>query len=317
MFTIKTVRVCALARRCDEVLTLSVQKPNGFSRMPGGKSDVYRLVRKEKEEYAQTEIIKSALVEYGLSENETEVYLHLARKGESKASEVAEAISLHRTEVYRILHVLEKRGIVIETFETPLKFTAVPVDRAVEQLVEAQRMKANLLEKRKSELIRLWSSMPKPLIEENKKEGFQMLDGESQVMLKAKEMLEKAESEAKIFAPDDILAMLYNNDFLADLEQRSFNVNISLLTENSLKSRLICERLGWATQTHCIGDVEGLPCFIVTDRTTLLMVYRKKGEEKGQRCKKTKVVGLWTNCNALVDSMVTLFSRLGGTPERW
>ena len=298
-------------------MTLSVQKPNDFTRMPGGKSDAYRFVRKEKEEYAQIEIIKSALMEYGLSDNETKVYLNLATRGESKASEVAEAISLHRTEVYRILHVLEKRGIVIETFETPLKFTAVPVDRAVEQLVEAQRMKANLLEKKKSELIRLWSLMPKPLIEENKKEGFQMLDGESQVMLKAKEMLGKAESEAKIFAPDDILAMLYNNDFLADLEQHSFNVNVSLLTENSLKSRLICERLGWATQTHCTGEIEGLPCFMVTDRTTLLMVYRKKGEEKGQRCKKTKVVGLWTNCNALVDSMVTLFSRLGGTPEIW
>jgi hypothetical protein len=78
--------VClCLARRCIEVLTLSVQKPNGFSRMPGGKSEVYRLVRKEKEEYVQTEIVKSALVEYGLSENETEVYLYLARKGESKA----------------------------------------------------------------------------------------------------------------------------------------------------------------------------------------------------------------------------------------
>ena len=284
--------------------------------MPGGKSDVYRLVRSEKEDNAQLEIVKSALVEYGLSENEAEVYFYLARTGERKASEVAEAICLHRTEVYRILRVLEKRGIVIETFETPLRFTAIPVDRAVEQLVEAQRMRVNFLEKKKSELIRLWSSMPKLLIEENKKEVFQMLDGESQVMLKAKELLDSAGSEAKIFAPDASLGMLYNNDFLTDLEQRSYNLNISLLTENSLKSRLICERLGWATQTHCIEDVEGLPCFIVADRTTLLTIYRKKGEEKGQRHRKTKVVGLWTNCSALVDSMVTLFSQLGETSRK-
>jgi hypothetical protein len=49
---------------------------------------------------------------------------------------------------------------------------------------------------------------------------------------------------------------------------------------------------------------------MVTDRKMLLTIYKKKSEEKGQRRKKTKVVGLWTNCGALVDSMLMLFSRL-------
>jgi hypothetical protein len=191
-----------------------------------------------------------------------------------------------------------------------LRFTAVPLDKAVEQLVEAQRMKVNLLEKENSELIQIWSSMPKPEIHDCEKEVFQILEGSPHVILKARELVEKTESEVKIFAPDSLLAMFYNSDFFGTLEQRSFDVSISLLIENSLKSKLICEQLGWATQSQCTHDVEGLPCFMVTDRKMLLTIYKKKSEEKNQRRKKTKVVGLWTNCSALVDSMLMLFSRL-------
>ena len=296
-------------RMGEQLLTFSVPKP-GFIRTPGDKWDMSRFVRKDAAVNRQIEIVESALVKYGLSESEVKTYLHLAMAGEKKASEIAEAIFLHRTEVYRILRDLEKRGIVIETFEAPLKFTAVPLDKAVEQLVEAQRMKVNLLEKEKSELIQIWSSMPKPKIHDSEKEVFQILEGSPHVILKARELLEKTESEVKIFAPDSLLAMFYNSDFFGTLEQRSFDVSISLLIENSLKSRLICEQLGWATQSQCTHDVEGLPCFMVTDRKMLLIIYKKKSEEKGQRRKKTKVVGLWTNCGALVDSMLMLFSRL-------
>ncbi len=181
-------------------------------------------------------------MKYGLSDSEAKAYLYLAMSGEKKASEIAEGISLHRTEAYRILRDLEKRGIVIETFEAPLKFSAVPLDKAVEQLVETQRMKVDLLEKEKSELTQIWSSMPKPKIENDRKEVFQVLDGTPQTILKAKELVEKAKTEVKIFVPDAYLAMLYNCDFFESLEQRSFDVSVSLLTENSLKSRLICEQ---------------------------------------------------------------------------
>jgi sugar-specific transcriptional regulator TrmB len=293
----------------EQLLTSYAWKP-GFVRTPGDKWDMPRFVRKNVAVHRQIEIVESALVKYGLSESEVKTYLHLAFAGEKKASEIAEAISLHRTEVYRILRDLEKRGIVIETFEAPLKFTAIPLDKAVEQLVKAQRMKVNLLEKEKSELIQIWSSMPKPEIHDNEKEVFQILEGSPHVILKAMELLEKTESEVKIFTPDSLLAMFYNSDFFDTLEQRSFDVSISLLIENSLKSKLICEQLGWATQSQCTHDVEGLPCFMVTDKKMLLTIYKKKSEEKGQRRKKTKVVGLWTNCSALVDSMLMLFSRL-------
>ena len=127
--------------------------------------------------------------------NEIKVYLHLARTGEMKAGEIAEAISLHRTETYRILRDLEKRGVVFSVFEKPLKFTAVPLDKAIDLLVDAQKIKIKLLEQEKTSLVELWQSIPQPKMSNAKKELFQMLEGEQQVLMKANELLERTEKE--------------------------------------------------------------------------------------------------------------------------
>ena len=44
------------------------------------------------------EIIKKILYRLGLSKNEMEIYIYVARRGEHKASQISEALSLYRTE---------------------------------------------------------------------------------------------------------------------------------------------------------------------------------------------------------------------------
>jgi len=286
-------------------------KPRDLIRVHEEKTDPWRIVCGEKGPSKQLEIIENVLARYGLSQNETKVYVYLARTGEKKAAEIAEAISLHRTEAYKTLRDLEKRGIVLSTFEKPLKFTAVLLEEAIGRLMETEKTKLKLLEKENAELIRLWSSMPKPRDENSKKEVFQILEGESQIILKANDLLGKTRTELQVFAPEEYLAQLYRSDFMDNLEQRSYDVSINLLTENSLKSRFFCERIGWSNHSCCIGEVKKLPFFMVSDGEELLIVYNKKSEDKGRaRKKRNKTAALWTNCNALVASMLALFYRM-------
>lgn len=299
----------------DNLLTLSTEKSPVFIRTHDGEADAYRFVRRDKGLDKHLNMLKNALARYGLSENEIRTYVYLATAGEKKASEIAEATSLHRTETYRILRELEKRGIVLSIIEKPAKFVAIPPDKAVEQQLEVQKMKVRVLEKEKGDLVALWSAMPKPRIENNKREVMQVLEGEPQIILKANELLAKAQAEAWIFVPDRYLALLYRGDFADSLKRHSYNLNINLLTEGSLKSRLFCEQTGWANQRYCIGGVKKLPCFMISDTWELLTIYRKgvEGEDKGRR--KSKIVALWTNCDALVESMRVLFSELSGPKE--
>jgi hypothetical protein len=232
--------------------------------------------------------------------------------GEKKAADIAEAISLHRTETYRVLRELEKRGIILSIIEKPAKFVAVPVDKAVGQLLEALKIEVGVLEKERGDLVALWSSMPKTMIEDSKREVMQVLEGQSQIVLKADELLENARTQAEIFVPDRYLALLYRSDFVDNLKRRSFDLNVSLLTEGSLKSRLFCERTGWANHREVVRDVEKLPCFMVSDAGELLTIYRKRVEDEDRGRGKSKIVALWTNCDALVESMRALFSELSG-----
>jgi sugar-specific transcriptional regulator TrmB len=164
------------------------------------QTDAWIMVKKDLSFTKQLTTIEETLTKFGLLKNEIRVYMYLARAGEKKAGEIAESISPHRTETYRILRDLEKKGIVFSIFEKPLKFTAVPLDKAIDLLVDAQKIKIKLLEQEKTSLVELWQSMPQPKVETAKKELFQMLEGEQQVLMKANELLERTEEKFQIFA---------------------------------------------------------------------------------------------------------------------
>jgi len=56
--------------------------------------------------------IKKILQNFGLTENETEVYLILLRLGSATASDILEKISIHRINLYDILERLQEKGFV-------------------------------------------------------------------------------------------------------------------------------------------------------------------------------------------------------------
>jgi sugar-specific transcriptional regulator TrmB len=297
-------------------MELSMEKLDDLIKVYDEKNESWKFVKRDKGFNKQLSMVEDTLSRFGLLKNEIRVYVYLARAGERKAAEVAEAISLHRTETYRVLRDLEKKGIVFSAFEKPLKFTAVPLEKAVDLLIEAQKMKIKLLEKEKAGLVELWSSMPQPKLENSKKEIFQILEGGQQILLKANELLGKARQEIQIFAPGEYLAQLYHSDFMDSLEVCSRKLDVALLTENSLKGRFFLEKMRWANHKYRVVDVENIPCFIISDRKELLIVIQQTEErEDGIDKKKSKTVALWTNYSAFIETLEMLFSKLNETAK--
>jgi predicted DNA-binding transcriptional regulator len=297
-------------------MELSMEKLDDLIKVYDEKNESWKFVKRDKGFNKQLSMVDDTLSRFGLLKNEIRVYVYLARAGERKAAEVAEAISLHRTETYRVLRDLEKKGIVFSAFEKPLKFTAVPLEKAVDLLIEAQKMKIKLLEKEKAGLVELWSSMPQPKLENSKKEIFQILEGGQQILLKANELLGKARQEIQIFAPGEYLAQLYHSDFMDSLEVCSKKLDVALLTENSLKGRFFLEKMRWTSHKYRVVDVENIPCFIISDRKELLIVIQQTEEgEDGIDKKKSKTVALWTNYSAFIETLEMLFSKLNETAK--
>jgi sugar-specific transcriptional regulator TrmB len=274
------------------------------------QAEAWKLVRKDQTYDKQLSTVEETLSRFGLLKNEIRVYLHLARTGEMKAGELAEAIALHRTETYRILRDLEKKGIVFSIFEKPLKFTAVPLDKAIDLLVDAQKIQIRLLEQEKPNLVELWRSIPKQKVAEQKKEMFQMIEGEEQVLMKANELLQKTENEFKIFASDSYLSQLYYSDFSDNLKTQAEKVNVTLITDNSMKSAYFIGQLNWLSETNRIINDSNLPCFMISDNKQVLITFFEDTASCDCTKKKNKISGIWTNYGAFVKILTLLFSKI-------
>jgi sugar-specific transcriptional regulator TrmB len=226
------------------MMELSVEKPQNIMKLYDESTGLWRFIKADKTSSKSLEIIEKTLYRLGLSKNETKVYIYIARTGEHKASEISEALSLHRTETYRILRDLEKKGLISSVFEKPLRFIATPFEKALEILIETKKMKIDLLEKRKESLVNLWLSLPKPETLNARKEVFQILEGEEQISLKADEILDNAEKEVLVFASEHDIPNFYHSGLLDKLEKTSNqNVNIQLLTNYSPKSCFFIEKM--------------------------------------------------------------------------
>ena len=286
-----------------------MEKPNDLVKVYDEKNESWKFVKK-KSFTEQLSTIEETLSRFGLLKNEIKVYLYLARAGEKKASEIAEAISLHRTETYRILRDLEKKGIIFSVFEKPLKFTAVTLDKAIDLLVDAQKMRIKLLEKEKANLVELWLSIPQPRIEKETKELFQMLQGEQQVALKADELLGKTKAEVQMFIPDYYLAHLYYTDFTDKLKSKLDKLDITLLIEDSPKSAFFIKKIQWPKHKYRMVNASNLPCFLISDRKELLIAFHETHAKQASDKKKDRTAAIWTNYTAFIWTLQTLFSKL-------
>ena len=285
-------------------MELTVEKPESIIKLYDENSGLWRFVRTDTGPAKSIEIIEKALHRLGLSKNEIRIYIHLARTGEHKASEISEALSLHRTETYRILRDLEKKGLISSVFEKPLKFIATPFEKALDVLIETKKMKINLLEKRKKGLVDIWVSLPKPETENERKEVFQILEGEEQINLKADEILSKAEKEVFVFASEHDIPSFYHSGFLDKLEKISRgDTNVRLLTNYSPKSCFFIEKIKMKKAKYSLSAVDELPTFILTNDQQLLLLIRKNNEKK-------RVAALWTNYDAFVKALKALFLEL-------
>ena len=276
------------------------------------KAGLYKFVMKDKGPLKSLEAIEDTFQKLGLSKNEIRVYVHLARSGMLKASEISEVISLHRTETYRILRDLEKMGMVSSVFEKPLKFVATPFDRALDILIKCKKLRLELLEKKKKNLVDLWFSLPQPEVEFVKREVFQVLEGEEQINLKAEEVLAKAKKEIWAFASDSDISRFYHSGFLDKLERiAKKDFSVRLLTNDSPKSCFFAKKLRFDTVKNLPTCPADLPSFIIIDQEQLLFLINKdNAQNNGSEERRERLAALWTNYEAFIKALSTLFSEL-------
>src|SRR6478736_10015889 len=213
--------------------------------------------------------IRNELSKFGLTPNQSKVFLYLEKYGSSTATQVSKALKVPRTETYHLLTTLQNKGIVAATFQHPIRFTALPLEKAVWVLVNAEKERVNSLQQQEKSITELWNTIPEfTTTPESKENKFQMLQGNNQVNGKIREMVNTAESEFLVLGSEKDYLKFYHADFFEPLSKS--DVDYKILATASDRATYIFDELDRNIVKTVPSDLKENLCFLLKDGGELL-----------------------------------------------
>jgi len=260
------------------------------------------------------EEVTKELQDLGLQKKEIEVYLFLVKTGTCPVGIIARRLGNNRMSIYRILKVLEEKGLIESTIERPSKYVALPIVRFLNENIEKAKTKVSSLEEKKKEITGYCQRLQKPeeAVEETK---FRIVQGRRHVLDQISRMLEKVEKETCIIQTGNgLYQFIYSgiDDKLKALRGRGVKVMVlSAVDESSLKA--IEGFLDFAEIRHVttpstlrmvlIDEIEALTTFAHDDSLSLTT---------------EKDLAMWVRAPDYVKNMKVFFQALwnSSTPAR-
>ncbi|HEY5734926.1 MAG TPA: helix-turn-helix domain-containing protein [Nitrosopumilus sp.] len=248
------------------------------------------------------EKVQTELSQYGLTSNQSKVFIYLGKYGAKTAPEVCKALKLPRTETYHLLSALQNKGIVSATFQHPIQFTALPLSKAIWILVNSEKERVKSLEQMEKGLSELWDDIPAfDAVKEEVEEKFQMLQGSNQIHSKITEMTDSYNDEFLILGSEKDYLKLYHGDFLESFVKSK--QDFRLLSACSEKTTYIFDDLDRKNVKKLGKDIENHLCFIIKDGGEMLFFTKNANSTE-------EMFAMWTNSKSMVYSMKLLFESL-------
>lgn len=256
---------------------------------------------------SQLDQVQHQLAKYGLTGNQSKVYIFLGKYGAKTAPEVCKALKLPRTETYHLLSALQNKGIVSATFQHPIQFTALPLNEAIWILVNSEKERLKSLERMEGQLSELWSNIPTfDSAPKDYEEKYQMLKGTNQIHSKITEMTDGFSDELLLLGSEKDLLKLYHADFLEPFVKSKQKFRI--LSSCSSKSVYIFDDLERKNIKSLPKQVQENLCYVLKDNSELLFFTKNANTSK-------EPFAMWTDSPTLVYSMKLLFESMWKTSK--
>jgi sugar-specific transcriptional regulator TrmB len=215
------------------------------------------------------------LLGLGLSLNQAKVYLAILKLEKAKVGQVAKLAKVRREDVYRILPILEKMGLIERLLGKPTEVRATPISDALTFLVAEEKSKfdEHLLSMNRTVQRLSIKDWKQPLSE---KESIYILIADKKAILaKTSELIRNSRKEVQI-------RLIFEGD----------------KSDGLLKEKV--NKLSDGTSVHIKFNPEALNHFIMSDDKEALITTSKEsglGESPS----------LWTNNNNLIGALRTAF----------
>ena len=97
---------------------------------------------------------------FDLSPTQAKIYVFLTKNNPKNLNEISKFLKLPKAKTYRHLNHLQNKGIIIANSKKPIKFEAIPLEKAVRILVDVKKNHINQLENEISYMITQWNMIP-------------------------------------------------------------------------------------------------------------------------------------------------------------
>ena len=260
--------------------------------------DSSTFVYKNAIEQLQTQFSK-----FGISQNQSKIYIYLGKYGSKTAPEVCKSLGLPRTETYKILTTLQNRGIVSATFQHPIKFSALPLERAMKSMMDMEKERVKNLEVETLEISKIWDSIPvfhnEPDLQEEGK--FQILQGQNQIFGKINDMIINTKKEFLLLGNEEDFLKFYHANFLEPLDKS--DLKLKILTNSSERTLYVFDDIDRTNVKKIPSNASSHYCFIVKDSEEIILFMKQSKNGK-------KITALWTDSEAMIYSNKLLFNLL-------
>ncbi len=254
------------------------------------------------------EDLVAKLEKFGFTTNQAKTYLNIVESGKTKVGRIAVKTHLCRQDIYKLLPKLEKMGLITISIDKPCMIEAVPIEKALDNLVSKEREKVNLrfsyLENNLKEIINSIQEQPV-----NKEETrFSLLNADEAIKNKEHLTFRKIRKEF----------LLVTNIERIETKSRHFRDLLQATAGNKVKTRLIVfakddsdtvkgsiEKIAPSTGRFIAKSIKKDPCtnYQIIDNKEIWIGTQQK-TENGSQCM------LWTNDQNVIHIYRENFKRI-------
>lgn len=243
----------------------------------------------------------------GLDQGEAAVYVHLSMMGPSKASDVAAALRMHRTETYRTLQNLVQRGFASATLSRPQRFQAAPPERLFQEILSAQQARSENIQRAQLDIgpalgaLRSQTGLP------SSKNTFKVLQGRREIYAVLERMARDAHQSIRALSTHEGAVAMGDLSGILELVGRradeGVEVRLILRTTPATRSRLLAmPDAGRLSLRHL--DTDRIIRFVLQDETALLLWVVS---DPSTRLTSEEDVAIWTDAVDFVGTQSVLF----------
>lgn len=247
--------------------------------------------------------IQEKLSNFGLTQNESRIFMFLNKYGSKPAIEITRLLRMPRTETYRTINTLQNRGIISSTIDHPVKFSALPISKALDLLIRTEIENIRILQNQKNEIMKMWNLLPSFAKEYDiVEEKIQILKGQNSIVSKIDEMICGTQRSLLLLGSEKNFIRLYHSDSLEILQDDLSEIKI--LTSCSENFIHIFKNMKNAEIRKMSKEIQKNLCVIIRDEKEIIMLIGNDHQPLQD------MTAIKTDSTALTYSMIVLFKQI-------